>query len=141
MTKYESLGRQRLIKKPEGPHPIWRGIGCITIIMIPLISYGLAMAFVDIGKKAGWPIPYQLLGTPQFPDWAWKISSLSPLVRSLSTVPDLYANLFISVVFMVILGGLSSFAYALVYRFIGPSRYGPQDAPPPKGTKLKRYKR
>ena len=141
MTKYESLSRQKVTKRPESPHPIWRGIGCFTIIMIPLISYGLAMAFVSVGKKAGWPIPYQLLGTPQFPDWVWKVPQLTAVARPLSSVRDLYAYLFISVVIAVILGGLSSLVYALVYRFIGPPRYGPQDAPPPKGIKPKPYKR
>jgi hypothetical protein len=34
-----------------------------------------------------------------------------------------------------------SFVYALVYRFVGPPAYGPMDAPPPRGVRLKRYKR
>ena len=41
---------------------------------------------------------------------------------------------------MLLIGGVISVIYALMYRFIGPSRYGPTDAPPPK-IKTKRYTR
>ena len=43
-------------------------------------------------------------------------------------------------VFIVILGGIFSLVYAVMYRAVAPSRYGPMDAPPPK-VKIKKYKR
>jgi hypothetical protein len=140
MTRYDSPANRRQIKKQEDPHPVWRGIGCVMMILIPLISYALAVVFIDLALKANWPLPYQLLGTPQFPAWVWTTPQLVYIVRPLASVNNLYANLFLTVVFMIILGGLFSVLNAVLYRLIGPPRYGPQDVPPPK-NRPKPYKR
>jgi hypothetical protein len=141
MGKYESLGRRKEVKKSQDIHPIWRGIGCFAMIMIPLISYAVATIFINIVIAQGWPFPYQLLGTPKFPDWAWTIPQITAIARPLAKVSNLYGILFMTVIFMIALSGIASMGYAFVYRFIGPSRYGPMDVPPPKGSKPKPYKR
>jgi hypothetical protein len=141
MGKYDSLSRSRAARRQEEPHPIWRGIGCFAMVIIPLISFAVATVFIDLVIAQGWPFPIQLLGTPQFPDWAWETPQLAFIPQSLSQVPNLYGILFMTVIFIIVLSGLVSLGYAFVYRFIGPSRYGPLDAPPPKGTRPKPYKR
>ena len=74
------------------------------------------------------------------PDWLWKASGLTPALTFIQTQNNLYAVLMFAIVYIVFFSALVSFFYALVYRYVGPSRYGPQDAPPPK-IKAKRYKR
>ena len=31
--------------KTESPHPVWRGIGCILMIVVPIISFGLCRTY------------------------------------------------------------------------------------------------
>jgi len=54
------------------------------------------------------------------------------LFGAIDNIQNLYAYIALSIIIMVILGGVLSFVYALIYRFVGPSKYGPTDAPPVK---------
>jgi hypothetical protein len=62
------------------------------------------------------------------------------ILRPVTNTQHFYAKAAASLIYVTLLGGLSSFGYSVVYRMIGPSRYGPLDAPPPK-VKAKPYKR
>jgi hypothetical protein len=141
MTKYSAYYHQRRIDKPERPHPIWRGIGCLIMVIVPLISFAAAMVTVNYGLHHGWPIPVQLLGNPQFPRSIYDISGLILILGPLTRWTNFYAYLAAAVLYTIFLGGLLSFGYALLYRFVGPSRWGPLDVPPPKRIRPKPYKR
>jgi hypothetical protein len=125
---------------PEGPHVIWRGIGCLMMIIIPVISIAAAYETINYGLDNGWAIPYQLLGKPQMPSIVYKSSGLLTILGPIMNTPHFYAYAALSVIFMIMLGGVISVIYAFVYRSVGPSRYGPLDAPPPK-IKTKKYTR
>ena len=141
MGRYDYSERRKIAAKKRGPHPIWQGIGCLIIILLPIISYALADATIQAGVKAGWNfLPYELLGAPQFPDFVWKVWQLARLARPIAQIDNLYANLVLTGVYAISFGGLASLGYSIVYRSIGPPRYGPQDVPPPK-IKTKPYKR
>jgi hypothetical protein len=140
MTKYSSV-RPRSAPKPTGPHPIWRGIGCLTLIITPLVSYALAKLSVDYGLENGWAIPYQLLGTPRLPEFIYDYPVLTLIFGRLALWTNLYAYLAGTVLCMMVFGGLLSFGYAIVYAVMGPPRWGPLDAPPPRGVRPKSYKR
>jgi hypothetical protein len=140
MGKYKSSSRRELPPKPEGPHVIWRGIGCLMMIVIPAISIALSVLTVKYGVPHGWPIPYQLLTAPVLPKLFYKSSGLLTIFYPLTQIPYFYAYVAVSVLYMVIISGVISLVYAFIYRFTGPSRYGPLDAPPPK-IKTKRYTR
>ncbi len=141
MTKYDAYNRRRQARKPEKPHPIWRGIGCLIIIIVPLISLAAAKVIIDYGLVQGWPIPYQLLGNPILPDSFYEIPLLILLLAPVTHWTNLYAYLSLSLLLIMIFGGILTFLYAFTYRFVGPPRWGPQDVPPPKGIKPKPYKR
>jgi hypothetical protein len=140
MGKYKSSSRRDLPAKQEGPHVIWRGIGCLLMIVIPAISIALGVLTVDYGVTHGWPIPYQLLTAPVLPSLFYKSSGLLIIFGPLTRIPSLYAYISASLLYMLFLSGVISLFYATIYRFTGPSRYGPLDAPPPK-IKTKRYTR
>jgi hypothetical protein len=126
--------------KAKGPHPIWRGIGCGLIILVPVLSFALASLSMPFFIERGL-IPQQLLFTPQVPDWLVLYApNLAPIVRFLFGRFAIYATLMLTFVFIIILGGIFSVLYAFMYRTVAPARYGPMDAPPPK-VKIKRYKR
>lgn len=138
MGKYGSF-KQEMYKRPYDVHPVWRGIGCIMMILIPLIAIVGSMVTIDEGTKAGWPIPYELLGYPRLPAMAYQIPVIDNIAIAISSVNNLYGIIAISLVFMIIGFAFISMFYSFAYKMIGPPRYTPLDAPEvPRG---KRYKR
>jgi hypothetical protein len=138
MGKYGSF-KQEAYKRPYEVHPIWRGIGCLMIILIPLVSIVGAIVLIDSGQKQGWPFPYELMGYPRLPQLVYKIPVISDIARPISSVNNLLAIAVISVVFMILGFAVISLVYSFAYKAMGPSRYTPLDAPEvPRG---KRYKR
>jgi hypothetical protein len=134
MGRYSSSSTQResSISKPKQPHEIWRGIGCLMILVIPAISIAAGYLTVTYALDHRWPIPYELLGTPHLPEIIYKSTGLQTIFVPLTRIPNFYANALASILYMVVISGLISIIYAVVYGMIGPSRYGPTDAPPPK---------
>ena len=75
MGKYSPTTIKTPKSRIERPHPVWRGIGCILMIIVPIISFGLA----EITVQNAWAqqyIPYQLLGNPVMPTAWWKLGLL-----------------------------------------------------------------
>ncbi len=140
MTKYSSYNQQKVVPKSQNPHPIWRGIGCLMIAIVPLISYGLADATTKLAFNQNWPLPPQLLGRPVTPSFLWNLPGLVPILAAIESVDNLYLLLALTLVYIVILGAIISFGYAIVYQIAGPPRLGPLDVARPN-VKVKKYKR
>lgn len=140
MGKYTSSIHKRSTPKQDGPHVAWRGIGCLTMMLIPIISIAAGYETINYGLENNWAIPFQLLGTPRFPDVVYYSSGLMAVLSPIAAITHFYAYAVASLIYIVLLGGISSFAYAFAYRFIGPSPYGPLDVPRPN-VKTKKYKR
>jgi hypothetical protein len=126
--------------KSSAPHPIWNGLGCLLLIVVPAMSIALAVLIVSLAVDNNWPIPYQLLGHPIFPPYLFITPALAWIFGGIASINNLYAYIAVSAVFMLLLFGIVSFVYSLIYRIAGPSRYGPLDAPPIK-IKTKSFKR
>jgi hypothetical protein len=46
-------------------HPIWRGIGFLFIIIIPLLGYAASEVLLDLNGKNNWfPLPVDLIARP-----------------------------------------------------------------------------
>jgi len=138
MGVYNPMSRQAS-PPPAGPHPIWRGFGCLISLLLPIISFAGASLLIDYGTQAGWPIPYQLLGPPAIHPLLWKVAALVPLWAFIQSQNNLYAVLALTFLLTIILETITSILYALMYRSAVP-RYRPLDAPPPN-VRIKRYKR
>ena len=96
-------------------HPIWRGIGCIFMILIPILSYAAAVVLVRENIQQKWvELPSELLGSITIP-------SLGRIY---------YADVAVALGLIFIIFAIFTVAYAFVYRLIGPSYYGPMDALP-----------
>jgi hypothetical protein len=54
---------------------------------------------------------------------------------------NLVANLVFAIAITVVIFGILSILYGILYKFFGPPEYGPTDMPPERGRKVKRYKR
>ena len=126
-------------RKSDRLHPIWRGIGCMILILVPILSFAAASLIMPILLNRGL-VPQQLLFTPEAPDWLWYAPVVAQAYLFLFGRYAVFATLFLAAIFTLVLGGFFSFIYALMYRTVAPSRYGPMDAPPPK-VKVKKYKR
>ena len=126
-------------QKAKGPHPIWRGIGCGLILLVPILSFAAATVSMPLFLYRGW-VPQQLLFTPQIPNWLNYAPGLAQIVQFLFGRYAIFAILLLTFVYIIILGGVFSVLYAFMYRVMAPSRYGPMDAPPPK-VKIKKYRR
>ncbi len=130
------------IKKEERPwkiHPIWRGIGCIWLVILPVMAYA-----------AAWLVTRRLIFMPKFQTFMQNtyISTgvnfipqnmynrivlpsvqlnqfffdFNVLIRWLPGMPLYYIDflLFLALVFLGV--GIASLLYALLYRSFGPPK-------------------
>jgi hypothetical protein len=108
-TMYEQRPKKNPAKQP--PHPVWRGIGCALMIIIPIISFVIGDYLVTNAKLFKWVvIPREML-VAVYKD---------PLIL----VRILYTAIFIVVLYLLLTA-----ATFIINRFFGPPRYGPQDIP------------
>jgi hypothetical protein len=127
-------------KRRKDIHPIWRGLGCLIILIIPVISYAGASVLMDTAWKQKWPLPNWMYGYPVAPKFITQVQVLRDTFAPLLSFKDLYGLAIFTLLLMVVLYGLYSVIYAILYNIVGPPRYSHLDAPPPK-VKPKPYKR
>jgi hypothetical protein len=118
-----------------------RGIGCILLVLVPILAYGTAVYAVDYGVHRGWPIPFTWLGMVNIPPLLLKLTGLSVIWIFLQAQNNLTANLVFALVITIVIFGILSIIYGFTYKLFGPPEYGPTDMPPIRGRKVKRYKR
>ena len=140
MGKYTTHSRQPSKPRRADVHPIMRGIGCIMMIVVPLLSYGLALLLIDYGIRNGWPIPPNWLQPITIPPLLFSLRGLEPVWNFLLVQDNLIAVVVFTIAITIVVGGIMSVLYGYMYTLFGPPRYGPQDAPPIR-VKVKRYKR
>ncbi|MBS1250277.1 MAG: hypothetical protein MAG431_01870 [Chloroflexi bacterium] len=105
MGKYERGVIRKEDKRQEGTHPIWRGIGCIMIILILAMSYAGASLLVDENKVQKWvPVPKEIQGGPAWGAWA----------------ADLYTELFLAFFLALIGFGLFVIIYSIIFKASSP---------------------
>jgi len=102
----------------EKVHPIWRGIGCLLLIIIPIMAFAGSILLVESG------LPQQYIRMT--PELATLVN-----VEGFGRIP-LYYILIVTGVVSVLGFVVMTVIYAVVYRVTGKSRYGPLDAPPIK---------
>lgn len=118
MGKYDKFSSQsRMPDKPWEIHPIWRGIGCLMMVIIPIMSYAGAVLLVRLNQENNWvPVPRELAQTITLP--------------MIGDIPNLFGVLIVTVLLMIVGFGLLTILYSILYSIVGPPRYGPLDAPP-----------
>jgi hypothetical protein len=118
MSKYDKFNpRSSAAERPWSIHPIWQGIGCLLMIMIPIMAYAGAVLLVQANVSQGWvPLGTELAQTVTIPN--------------IGSFEYLFANLLVAGILAMLGFGLVVAIYALVYRAVGPSQLGPLDAEP-----------
>ncbi|HJQ13550.1 MAG TPA: hypothetical protein VJ830_02290 [Anaerolineales bacterium] len=140
MGKYTTYKKTPPKPRNLGVHPVMRGIGCIMMIVVPLLSYGIALFLVDYGIRQRWPLPASWLEPLSIHPLLLSLRGLDPVWNFLLRQDNLIAVLVFTIATIIVIGGLMSVLYGYIYTLFGPSQYGPQDAPPIR-VKVKRYKR
>ena len=140
MGKYQSSVRKPMRERNREVHVAWRGIGCLMLIVMPVISIAAAVETINYGLDNGWTIPYQLLGFPRYPDLFYQSNGLMQILSPITNTRHFYAYAATTLLYMLILGGIMAVIYAFAYRVVGPPRYGPLDVERPN-IKTKKYKR
>ena len=140
MGKYSSNSRRQSGPPRNQIPPLVRGIGCITMVLIPLLSYGLAVLWIQQGWPGASIIPPSLLGTPSVPAFMNSSPALAGLANFLRAQTNLKANLVFALAFAMVMSGFMAIVYGYVYSMFGPPKYGPTDVPPPR-VKTKKYTR
>jgi hypothetical protein len=116
MGRYRSYTRQEVKERPWEVHPIWRGLGCILIILIPIMSYAAAVVVVHENLVNKWvDLPPELAGFIVIPYLGVRV---------------FFAEIAATLLFMFIGYGILVLIYSVMYRIVGPPRYGPLDSPP-----------
>lgn len=116
-----------------------RGIGCILMIVVPILAFGIAEILVQRGIGAQ-IIPPAWYGYMTFPPYLTRLTGINFIIGFLSGIRGLPALLTLTVVITTVIGGIISVIFGYTYQIFGPPKYGPTDAPPPR-IKVKRYKR
>ncbi len=140
MTKYTSYDFNEHQKKTGSVHPIWRGIGCILMVVIPVLSYLGATTVARENAKANWfAVPPELSKHLDL-SFVWRY--LPALKSALGGLEELHNfDILLTVGFLIVGFGLLAVVYSMLYSAVGPSRYGPLDAPPVKSSpKRKAYR-
>lgn len=128
MSKYDKFNQgSRMEERPWKIHPIWRGIGCLMMILIPIMAYAGAVVLVQANLEQGWlPMPRELIQTVTLP--------------VVGEVNQFYAVVIMTTLLMIIGFGVVTILYSLIYSAVGPPRLGPLDAPPVRNSpKKKKY--
>ena len=124
MGRYRSYTRKDVKERPWDVHPIWRGIGCILIILIPIMAYAGAVVLIRENIENNWvTLPHELTETYVIPYLGFRIN---------------FADIAATILLMFIAFGALVIIYSFIYSLIGPDRYGPLDAPPMKRKSRKR---
>ena len=119
MGKYDRLSRQLPQKTSSWRiHPIWRGIGCILFLILPIVAFVAANLLLEMNSKQGWiPIPAELNDPYVIPQVNYTISNF-------------FATLMLTALILLLGFGLIMVLYSIIFSILGPPKYGPMDAPP-----------
>ena len=85
MAKYNKF--QQKPEKKAGMNPVWRGIGCLLIVIIPLLGYGLMKLLLPPIIASPYA-PTDIMGFVQFDEWVYKAPALGPISLFIHGIPD-----------------------------------------------------
>ncbi|HEB65290.1 MAG TPA: hypothetical protein ENJ02_07095 [Chloroflexi bacterium] len=127
------------MKRPETPnprtyiHPIWSGIGCLLVVLIPLAGWALSAPALDLATAQGISISPELSKAVWIPPLSLGESSIGGMWVSL-----FYARLLFTSVLSVVVFTLLTLVYSLIYRMSGGGKGNPLDLDMPRSSGRRR---
>ena len=131
-------------ERPWTVHPVWRGIGCIIMVILPILAYAGAWILTRENFKSHWlPLNPSLVAQIRMPviDWSFLSFPIDTnfLIAWLPGQPLYYVDLLFFGAFLIIGVGILSIVYAFMYRAFVPT-HGPFDAPEVEHERRRRRK-
>ena len=120
-------------------HPIWRGIGCILIIIMPIIAFMAAQTFMRVNRWVALPSGFYRVVAIPVSSIGFINSFMNPLNSFFSSIQLLTGEIVFTLVFLVLGFGILTVLYGLLYSLIGPPRYKEYDVAPVKSPKRRQY--
>jgi hypothetical protein len=136
MGKYSKFERREVVR-PYKIHPIWRGIGLILIVLVPIMAGAAASETAKFARAQNFSLMYEMPLTLQLPNILYSLPYIGPWAASAATIRDLPAMILFFFLFLMVFSGIVSVLYAMVYRMIGPPRYTAIDAPASRNSAKK----
>ena len=125
MGRYTTRERVRE-ERPWTIHPIWRGIGIIWLILVPVLSYVLAKIFNQMNIQYGLlPVTPELSRQIVFAPYVFPSGvTFDPMtiVNLFPWGPHYYIELLFWAAFAFLGFGIMSIVYSFLYRTFGPPR-------------------
>lgn len=114
MERHNFFSKERESDRNKGRiHPVWRGVGFVLMIFIPILSYLASGLILEYNQTEHWfPIPPEFI-----------INWQDPLILM---------KLFITVMLSFIAFAVFQLITFLLFGLFGPKRYIPPDLPPLK---------
>ena len=137
MSKYSSRHRPDTPPRNRDVHPVMRGIGCIMMVVVPIIAYGVSILLVNSSIL---PLPPEITRPIIFPGWLHSLNGISSVLNYIEHQPLMIAYLLFTIVVTILIFGVMAIVYGYIYKMFGPSQYGPTDEPPIR-KKVKKYTR
>lgn len=109
--------------QPWKIHPVWRGIGCILTVIIPILAFAVSDLVIE-ANITSIGIPIELRGTVE--------------TYVFGPIRFFWAKVLFGTVISVGLFAVLTFFYAVLYRLSGQGARGPMDAPPVRHKVKKR---
>jgi hypothetical protein len=125
MGKYDAYSKKtpESERKKKQIHPVWRGIGFILMIAVPMFSYIAALlVFQENASRHWFPIPTDILSP-----WGGD--------------PYIFVKLAITLVIIVAISAVMMLITFVMNALFGAPRYGPLDSPPLRREDKPRYSR
>jgi hypothetical protein len=139
MAKYQSYQKPKELPRNE-VHPVWRGIGCIIMLITPIISWAAAQLVLELGKAQHWAFLGELSEVVRFPDYVYQIPGILVVANYISSIAYFKALAIFFLLLLMLFSGVFAVLNAMLYRMVGPPRYTAIDEPAPR-VKVKRYTR
>lgn len=138
MSKYSSRNKPETPKVNREIHPVMRGIGCVMMVVVPILAFLASTVIVPV-----FPIPLlpEMTRAIDIPPWMYNsLDGLRGLFDYIEGTPYLVAYLVFALVISILLFSIMSIIYGFMYKAFGPSQFGPTDEPPIR-KKVKKYTR
>ena len=138
MAKYSKYEYRQIKEKRWEVHPIWRGIGCFLLVLVPVMAYAAAVLMVQNGiVQRMFSIPAEVSAPYDLGIIYKYVPMLRKIIPSLPQISLL--NLMLAAALTVVGYGLMSVLYSILYRLFGGNIKSPVDAPPIRRSPGKKH--
>ncbi len=126
MNKNNYFDKRSPANQEQQVHPVWRGIGLILMVFIPVLSFLASSVILDLNNQYGWfMIPSELFLGNQ-PKLTFYLSKVGIFISDQLILAKLALTAAVSFVVYAVFT-LITF---LMNRMFGPPRYQVPDVPP-----------